>query len=227
VPALRGGHDRARRAQERPAHGRRLALHRFVAAGTWDAGPLEAALAREADRLVGGRDAFLIVDDTALPKEGARSVGVAPQYASALGKNANCQVLVSLTLARREVPVPFALRLFLPENRTGDAERVERAGVAEAWRTPRTKPEVALAEIDRAVAAGVRFGCALADAGFGVSAPFRAGLTARGLRRAFGIPRILKVYPADVALLPPPAGGRRKLVWGLSCQALIAATPSR
>jgi SRSO17 transposase len=187
------------------------ALHHFIAAGAWDAGPLEAALAREADRLVGGRDAFLIIDDTALPKKGVRSVGVAPQYASALGKNANCQVLVSLTLARREVPVPFALRLFLPEGWTGDAERLERAGVPEAWRGPRTKPEIALAEIDRAIAAGLRFGCALADAGYGVSAPFRAGLSARGLRWAVGVPRVLKVYPADVAVLPPPAGGRRKL----------------
>jgi hypothetical protein len=209
--------DRPRRAQERPAHGGRLglpshdALHHFIAAGAWDAGPLEAALAREADRLVGGRGAFLIIDDTALPKKGTRSAGVAPQYASALGKNANCQVLVSLTLARREVPVPFALRLFLPEEWTADAERLERAGVPEAWRTPRTKPEIALAEIDRAVAAGVRFGCALADAGYGISAPFRAGLSARGLRWAVGIPRVLKVYPADVVLQPPPAGSRRKL----------------
>jgi SRSO17 transposase len=61
------------------------ALHHFIAAGVWDAQPLEGMLAREADRLVGGRDAFLIVDDTALPKKGERSVGVAPQYASALG----------------------------------------------------------------------------------------------------------------------------------------------
>ena len=83
------------------------ALHHFITAGVWDAAPLEVALAREADRLVGGRDAFLIVDDTALPKKGERSAGVAPQYASALGKNANCQVLVSLTLARREVPAPL------------------------------------------------------------------------------------------------------------------------
>ena len=82
------------------------ALHHFIAAEVWDQGPLEAALAREADRLAGGRDAFLIVDDTALPKKGAGSVGVAPQYASALGKNANCQTLVSLILARREVPIP-------------------------------------------------------------------------------------------------------------------------
>ena len=187
------------------------ALHHFIAAGVWDAEPLGAVLARETDRLVGGRDAFLIVDDTALPKKGVRSVGVAPQYASALGKNANCQVLVSLTLARREVPVPFALRLFLPEDWTGNAERLVRAGVPEVWRAPRTKPEIALAEIDRAIAAGMRFGCTLADAGYGISAPFRAGLSARGLRWAVGIPRILKVYPADVVLQPPPAGSRRKL----------------
>lgn len=76
-------------------------LHHFVAAGVWDAEPLEAALLAKADQLAGGKDAFLIVDDTALPKKGRHSVGVAPQYATVLGKNANCQTLVSLTLARR------------------------------------------------------------------------------------------------------------------------------
>ena len=69
-------------------------LHHFVASGRWDAAPLEAALLAEADRQVGGRGAWLIVDDTALPKKGYHSVGLAPQYASALGKNANCQTLV-------------------------------------------------------------------------------------------------------------------------------------
>ena len=69
-------------------------LHHFIANGVWDAAPLEAALLAEADRQVGGNNAWLIVDDTALPKKGRHSVGVAPQYASALGKNANCQTLV-------------------------------------------------------------------------------------------------------------------------------------
>src|SRR3954469_6163914 len=64
-------------------------LHHFVAAGIWGSAPLEAALLDEADRLVGGDDAFLVVDDTALPKKGRHSVGVAQQYASSLGKNAN------------------------------------------------------------------------------------------------------------------------------------------
>ena len=69
-------------------------------------------LLAQADRLVGGSDAVLVIDDTAIPKKGAHSVGVAPQYASALGKTANCPTLVSLTLARGEVSVMLALRLF-------------------------------------------------------------------------------------------------------------------
>jgi hypothetical protein len=84
---------------------------------------------KKADALVGGEDAFLIVDDTALPKKGKRSVGVASQYASSLGKNANCQTLVSLTLARGEVPVMVGLRLFLPESWTSDLARMRRAKV--------------------------------------------------------------------------------------------------
>ena len=84
-------------------------LHHFVAAGTWDRTPVDAVLLKEADRLVGSGDAFLSIDDTALPKKGSHSVGVAPQYASSLGKTSNCQSLVSVTLASREVPVMVAI----------------------------------------------------------------------------------------------------------------------
>src|SRR6266480_2157931 len=184
-------------------------LHHFIAAGVWDAVPVEAELLVQADRLVGGSDAVLVIDDTALPKKGTHSVGVAPQYASALGKTSNCQTLVSLTLARDEVPVMMALRLFLPESWTSDRARLRRAGVPAEYRTARTKPEMALAEIDRVIAAGVRFGCALADAGYGLSAPFRQGLTARKLAWAVGIPRHLKVYPAGVQMIWPVAGRGR------------------
>jgi SRSO17 transposase len=170
-------------------------LHHFVSAGVWDAEPLEAALLSEADRLVGGQGAFLVVDDTALPKKGRHSVGVAPQYATVLGKNANCQTLVSLTLARREVPVVVGLRLFLPETWTSDPERLTKARVPEEHWTLRTKPEIALEEIDRVLAASVRFGCVLADASYGRSAPFRQALSERGLRWAVGIPAKQKVYP--------------------------------
>ena len=154
---------------ERLALGEYDQLHHFVSAGVWDAAPLEEELLIQADRLVGGGDAVLVIDDTALPKKGKHSVGVAPQYASALGKNANCQTLVSLTLARGEVPVMVALRLFIPQNWTSDPIRLKRAGVPIEHRSARSKPEIALAEIDRVIA-GIRFGCVLADAGYGSSA---------------------------------------------------------
>jgi SRSO17 transposase len=143
---------------------------------------------------------------------------VARQYASALGKNANCQTLVSLTLARDEVPVPVALRLFLPEVWTSDPERLERAGVPEADRLPRTKPEIALAELDRIRVAGVRFGMVLADAGYGISAAFRQALSARDLLWAVGIPRIQKVFPAEIEMVAPLPARRR------SSQSLVPAT---
>ena len=174
---------------ERLAPGDYDQLHHFVAAGVWDAAPLETELLIRADRLVGGSDAVLVIDDTAVPKKGTHSVGVAAQYASALGKTANCQTLVSLTLARGEAPVMVALRLFLPDSWVNDRRRLKRAGVPAEYRTSRTKPEIALAEIDRLISIGVRFRCVLADAGYGLSAPFRQGLTARKLAWAVGIPR--------------------------------------
>jgi len=194
---------------ERLAPDRYDRLHHFISDGIWDAGPLEAELAVQADRIVGASDAFLVIDDTGLPKKGDHSVGVAPQYASMLGKRANCQTLVSLTLARDEVPVPVGLRLFLPDSWTSDQDRMVKAGVPEEMRRSRTKPEIALGEIDRLMAAGVRFGTVLADAGYGLSAAFRQGLSARNLTWAVGIPKHQKVYPHDVALIFPVAGHGR------------------
>jgi SRSO17 transposase len=175
----------------------------------------------------------LIIDDTALPKKGKHSVGVAPQYATTLGKNANCQTLVSITLARDEVPVMVGLRLFLPESWTSDPDRMMRARVPDANRSYRTKPEIALEEIDRIRAAGVRFGCVLADAGYGLSAPFRQGLSARGLTWAVGVGGRQKVYPAGVALTFPVAalGRPRKNpipdVTSLSAEKTLASAPWR
>ena len=104
-------------------------LHHFIASGTWDAAPFESRLLSEADRLVGDGKGYLVIDDTALPKKGRASVSVAPQYASSQGKTANCQSLVSVTLASREVPVMVGLRLFLPESWTDDPARMKRAWV--------------------------------------------------------------------------------------------------
>src|SRR5262249_47020961 len=103
--------------------------------------------------------------------------------------------------ARGEVPVMAALRLFLPDSWINDQRRVERTGVPADYRIARTKPEIALAEIDRMISVGIRFRCVLAEAGYGLSAPFRQGPTARKLAWAVGIRRHLKVYPVDVQLI--------------------------
>ena len=186
-------------------------LHHFVADGVWESGPLEAILLKEADRLVGHEAGFLVIDDTSLPKKGSHSVGVAAQYASSLGKTSNCQSLVSVTLASREVPVMVGLRLFLPESWTGDVERMDRARVPQERQIALTKPEIAIEEIDRVIASGARFGCVLADAGYGSSGPFRQALSERGLLWAVGMSRRQNVYRADVGLIfPEAASGRRR-----------------
>jgi SRSO17 transposase len=113
--------------------------------------------------------------------------------------------LVSLTLARGEVPVMVALRLFVPESWTSNPVRLKHAGVPVEHRAARTKPEIALAEIDRIIASGVRFGCVLADSGYGSSGPFRQALSERGLLWAVGLSRRQNVYPADIALIFPTA----------------------
>lgn len=139
-----------------------------------------------------------------------------------LGKNANCQTLVSLTLASSQVPFLLSLRLFLPERWTSETARMDKAGIPAPLQEYRTKPEIAIEEINRVIASGVRFGCVLADAGYGLSAPFRQPTT-RGLCWAVGIPRHQKVYPADEQLILPVAGRGRPRVRHLPDTKSIAA----
>src|SRR3954465_1476785 len=141
-------------------------LHHFVATSPWVTAPLEDELAKAADQMVGGPDAVLVVDDTALVKQGRRSVGVKRQYCGQLGKRANCQSMVSLTLAGAEVPVGVGLRLSLPEDWCADAARRTVAGVPEAV-AYRPKWRIALDEIDPGPAAGGRVGGGPGRAGDG------------------------------------------------------------
>lgn len=112
-----------------------------------------------------------------------------------MGKNANCQTLVSLTLASGEVPIMVALRLLLPESWTSDPARLIRASVPEALSVYWTKLETAPAEIDRARAAGLRFGCVLADAGYGLSAPFRQARASEDLSGRLASPSSRRSIP--------------------------------
>jgi SRSO17 transposase len=151
---------------------------------------------------VGGPTAHLIVDDTAIPKKGTHSVGVSHQYCGQLGKTTNCQSLVSLTLATDEIPVPIALRLYLPESWINDEAKREKTGVPESAHF-RTKWKIALEEIQRIRNSEVQFGDVLADAGYGEVREFRAGLSALGLRWAVGVSCQYLVYPTDVVIRSP------------------------
>jgi len=199
-------------------------VHHFVATSRWDARPIEDVLAAKADALVGGDDAHLIIDDTGMPKKGELSVGVSHQYCGALGKQANCQVLVSLTLARDEIPVAVGLRLFLPEGWANDRARCERAYVPDDV-VHRPKWRIALDEVDRLVDSGVRFGDVLADAGYGMCGEFRQGLTKRGLRWTVGILSTQGVYSIDAhAKWPKPKGGAgRPRTRGIASERAVSA----
>jgi SRSO17 transposase len=181
-------------------------IQHFVSTSCWDPAPLEDVLCKKVDEMLGGDDAYLIVDDTSLPKKGTKSVGVAHQYCGALGKQANCQSLVSLTLARDDVPAPVGLRLYLPKSWTDDTARRESVKVPAAVHF-RPKWRIALDEIDRVRASGVRFGCILADAGYGVCAEFRQGLSERGYAWAVGILSTQNMYSLNVEVSMPSRSG--------------------
>jgi SRSO17 transposase len=114
-------------------------------------------------------------------------------------------IMVSLILAKNEVPVPVGLRLFLPEAWAADMARCAEAGIAEEHRQALAKTDIALMEIDRIIAAGARFGRVAADAGYGSSAAFRSGLSRRGLVWAVGVPKVQNVYTTQVELPWPKA----------------------
>jgi SRSO17 transposase len=187
---------------ERVAPGDKEQLHHFVAMSKWETEPIEEVHRDRCNDLVGGADAHLIIDDTALPKKGNHSVGVAPQYCGALGKKANCQALVSLTLARQEVPIPIALRLYLPEAWATDKKRRAKAHIPETI-SFRPKWRIALDEIDILLEHGVEFGDVLADAGYGSCGEFRAALSERKLLWSVGILSTQTAYSSSVQVVPP------------------------
>lgn len=177
-------------------------IHHFVATSTWDTTPIEVVHADRCNELVGGPDAYLIIDDTSLPKKGVHSVGVAHQYCGALGKQANCQCLVSLTLARDDVPIPIALRLYLPEAWASDPERREKSRVPDDI-SFRPKWRIALDEIDRLLEHRVQFGQVLADAGYGSCGEFRAELTKKKLLWTVGVLSSQTAYRTSVRVQAP------------------------
>lgn len=182
---------------------RHQALHHFVAKSEWsDVAVLERVRAHVTTQMDLGGEVFWIVDDTGFRKKGRHSVGVARQYCGEIGKQDNCQVAVSLSLATAAASVPVAWQLYLPEEWALDTPRRTRAGVPPEAAFA-TKPEIALAQIRQAVGSGVPLGIVLADAAYGTNTQWRDGLVALELHYGVGVVSSLNVWAPGTAPVPP------------------------
>jgi SRSO17 transposase len=201
-------------------------LHHLVADSEWSD---VAVLGRVREWVIPqfGRNSqfYWIVDDTGFPKKGSHSVGVARQYCGQLGKQDNCQVAVSLSLANERGSVPIDWRLYLPQVWAKDRRRRKKAGVPTAVKFL-TKPQIALEQLQAAKAAGVPVGIVLADAGYGNETAWREALDEMELEYCVGVQSVTTVWAAGTGPVPPKAKnqiGRPVTRW----QRVAGSTPLR
>ena len=191
------------------ASARHQALHHFVSKSEWSDSAIMAGVRDWVVPALGlDSGCYWIIDDTGFPKKGKHSVGVARQYCGQLGKQDNCQVAVSLSLASVQGSIPIAYQLYLPKDWAGDTERRKAGGVPEDIAFA-TKPEIALEQMRQAIVAGVPMGVVLADAGYGDETAFRDGITELGMLYAVGIRPATTVWAPGTAPLPPKAWSGR------------------
>ena len=185
------------------ASARHQSLHHFVAKAEWSASELLRRVAQwVVPQMDFSRGGWWIIDDTGFPKKGKHSVGVARQYCGMLGKQDNCQVAVSVSLACEQGSVPVAWQLYLPEDWSKDPVRRQAAGVPEEVRFA-TKTQIALAQLRTLLAEGAPHHCVLADAGYGVDTGFRQALSDMGLHYAVGVTSAVSVWAPGIEPLPP------------------------
>jgi SRSO17 transposase len=218
------------------------ALQQFVNQSPWDDNLLAQRYRQHLAQTFASPEGIFVFDDTSFPKQGKHSVGVQRQYCGALGKKANCQVAPSVHYVSPLGHYPLAMRLFLPERWIEDKDRLDEAGVPDAFRQLQTKGAIALELLDTVRKEGIPGWLALADAGYGVSEEFRNGLATRGLKYIVGVTDEMVVFTQEpVWELPGPAarpeatGGRPRrrprLAEGVarpvSLKDLAAQTPLR
>src|SRR3954471_10437709 len=173
----------------------RQSLHHLVAKAPWS----DEALLEQVRKQVmpamqkDGAVVAWIVNDTGFPKKGKHSVGVTRQYCGQVGKQENCRVAVSLSVATWSSSLPVAWRLYLPKDWAEDTERRRKAEVPREIEF-QTKPEIVLDQIRAIVEANVPCGVVLADAGYGVNTEFRQGLTELGLQYVVGVQSSITVW---------------------------------
>jgi len=186
-------------------------LHHFVADAAWsDAAVLAAVRDYVLEQVVprGGEPEALLLDDTGFPKQGTHSVGVARQYCGQLGKQDNCQVAVSVSLANEQYSLPVAYRLYLPKEWAEDPVRRAAAKIPETVAFA-TKPALALQLLQQLQSVAGLPKVVVVDAGYGVDTAFRQKLTALGFSYVVGITGAVSVWPEGQAPLPPkPWSGR-------------------
>lgn len=180
-------------------------LHHFVADAAWSDAAVLGAVRSHVLGAAGkrfGAPEVLIIDDTGFPKKGTHSVGVARQYCGPLGKQDNCQVAVSLSLANERYSIPVGYQLYLPKNWSVDVKR-RKQGKVPVEIAFATKPAIALRLIDEALRTGASPVTVVADAGYGIDTAFRDQLSARKLPYVVGITKAVSLWPEGSAPLPP------------------------
>jgi len=185
-------------------------LH-FVGQGDWsDGAVMERIRAHAIPKIaVHGAISAWIIDDTGFPKKGKHSVGVARQYCGQLGKQDNCQVAVSLSIANDHASLPVAYRLYLPQSWANDPARRKKTGVPEDIEF-KTKPQIALEQIRWACEVGLPRGVVIVDAGYGVEAKFRSEISALKLKYVAGVKATNTVWAPDMFASPQAAKSRRE-----------------
>jgi SRSO17 transposase len=199
-------------AELRDLHDPDQALQQFVNQSPWDQQKVLETYRTVMAQTFASPQGIWVIDDTGFPKQGKHSVGVQHQYCGQLGKQANCQVAVTVHYVSPKGHFPTALRLFVPQSWTSSSQRLETAGVPEEYQGEQTKGEIALELLDQVRGEKLLPGnLVITDAGYGVSQSLRAGLQQRGLFYIAGVTPEMVVFTEEPRWDWPeerPSGGR-------------------